>query len=222
MAEAEAEASAQQATAARPRNHTEPAILQFDENKEDRACSDSVISPISPSALKGSRSSSGGFPKRRLSWQGDQPEIANTSAGSEGSAPVSPSSPTRRISVGAGMLSGFVDGGLVGRMMTEPHPGQKQKIDDRRGDASPADHNRIIRSFSQGLAGVETVIVYEVNKQEWHSSDDHEGETAKSVFWMHCAHCLAGLGATCLSMCGCATLIDRESATQTSQSSESK
>lgn len=167
---------------------------------------------LGSSAIKHSASGSnagspgGDLPKRRLSWQEDFDAIpgggGSTSSKSPGSDRSSPNSRSSR-GMGLAMLGGMVGGGM-GKARSEPSPTTKQKIDDRRSIPSLVDHTKIVNSFTQGLASVEKVIVYDVNADEW---EDHEGDRGRKGSG---TSCWTWLGAACLALCGCHSLSDAE------------
>mmetsp|Transcript_57678 Transcript_57678/g.134367 ORF Transcript_57678/g.134367 Transcript_57678/m.134367 type:complete len:161 (+) Transcript_57678:105-587(+) len=56
---------------------------------------------------------------------------------------------------------------------------QGAQVDDRRLEPSQADHTRILSTFQQGLAGVETVILYDCLPQHF---EDFDFEESHDVF----------------------------------------
>lgn len=190
----------------RQRVQTDSALLLSEEAKEIRTVAPPILRTRSSasSGSGGSPAGSGNVPRRRLSWQEDLSSqvvqgagcsASSTSPASAGSGG-SPRSPSAR-GPRTGRFGVPSDPMMVTRAMTEPAASTKRKIDDRRSMPSSADHNKIVNSFTQGLASVESVIVYDVNEQEWEVDHDSQRKAKPSALGMTFNHCFPRLGAIC-------------------------
>lgn len=84
-------------------------------------------------------------------------------------------------------------------------PNSIEKIDDRRSSPSKEDHDAIVDSLQQGLANVESVIVYDTEHPIESDDDEHDERT---VIWRRRAP-LRMLCDLCVLICDCHSCIRR-------------
>lgn len=76
-----------------------------------------------------------------------------------------------------------------------------EMIDDRRSSPSKADHGFIINSFQQGLASVETVIVYD--NDSVHSDTENEHSLSQGIWSWPISRFIVQLREACVGICSC-------------------
>lgn len=143
-------------------------------------------------------------PPRAGSCGGASPQPACGSAAGDADAALAPAaSQFEGVQGGAVNIAHALGatGDVPGCCADEWSPLRLANVDDRRSSPSQVDHLDILGGFQQGLASVESVVIYD------HESSDSEAEREFAAFGGHGQRGLSGhiaaLGRACFSICSC-------------------